>query len=87
MHNLNHQHQTNGNKFNFNFDSSVPSATNKSMSLSHPSLTHANVPPRANRQLTTISSDRSPLWTALTTAQVISVDVDVDYVEAEDENS
>lgn len=73
MHNLHH------NSTKVNFNSSNGSSTNKSMSLSHPSL--AQPTPRSLRQLTTISCDRSPLWTALTTAQVITVDVEVDYVD------
>lgn len=32
--------------------------------------------PRSQRKLTTISGNRSPLWTTLTTAQTI-----IDYVE------
>jgi hypothetical protein len=65
MHNLHHLH--NSNKFNFNFSSE---SSSKSMSLSHPSL--SLLTPRS----ATISGDRSPLWTALTTAQVISIDAE-----------
>lgn len=69
MHNLHHNSTTKTHFNSSNGSSSVEA--NKSMSLSHPSL--------SLRQLTTISCDRSPLWTALTTAQVITVDVD--YVD------
>jgi hypothetical protein len=58
-------------KLNLNF---TDDTTNKSMSLSHPSLSLTSA--RSARYQTAVDRSRSPLWTALTTAQIITVDVD-----------
>lgn len=78
MHNLNH-HNTSGAKLNLNFPT-VCESTNKSMSLSHPSLSQ-NVS-RPLRYLTVTERSCSPLWTALTTAQVITIETDCDDIES-----
>lgn len=79
MHNLNSgitnaggvNDECNSIKLNLNLTCDTPN--NKSMSLSHPSLSQALSRSR-------YSTD-SPLWTALTTAQVITVDY-VDEIES-----
>lgn len=72
MHNLNH-HNTGGGKLNLNFLSACD-PTNKSMSLSHPSLSQGAARPL--RYLTATERSCSPLWTALTTAQVITIETE-----------
>lgn len=79
MHNLNSVITNGGggvndgcNSINLNLNLTCDStANNKSMSLSHPSLSQAL---SRSRYLTAVDTSSSPLWTALTTAQVITVD-------------
>lgn len=47
--------------------------TNKSMSLSHPSLSQT-LSRSSGKYLTTVDRSCIPLWTTLTTAQVITAD-------------
>lgn len=80
MHNLHHNSEiTNGgggvsdecNSIRLNINLASDSTNNKSMSLSHPSLSQAL---SRSRYLTAVDTSSSPLWTALTTAQVITID-------------
>lgn len=87
MHNLHHNSNGNGavdseysniitRKLNLNLTCET---TNKSMSLSHPSLTQTLS--RSGKYLTAVDRSFSPLWSTLTTAQVITVDY-VDEIES-----
>ncbi|KAG5682442.1 hypothetical protein PVAND_011794 [Polypedilum vanderplanki] len=72
MHNLN-RHNIRNSKHNIDL---LNETTNKSMS--HPMLSFP-LTPRSQKQLMT--SDRSPLWNALTTTQIVS---GIDYVDDND---
>lgn len=87
MHNLHHNSEiSNGgssvseecNSIKLNLNLTCDTPNNKSMSLSHPSLSQAL---SRSRYSTAVDTSSSPLWTALTTAQVITVDY-VDEIES-----